>query len=215
MNCLKNIVVGLLVSFVGSLPLGYLNVIGLEFYSEKNIIPVFQYLLGVIAIEIIVIYLTLLLAKKLTLKKQWKQRISAFTIVFLLLLAFSFYTNNESEITRTSSILNKESLLLYPLLSGLLLSLLNFAQIPFWFSWNVYLINESYVTLHSKSQTIFYLLGAIIGTFLGMLTLIISLSKVINSSSNSIPLTQYIWILFLVLALFQLVSMCITKKKIV
>lgn len=204
---------GLVVSFIGSIPLGYLNVIGIEFYTEKSISSVVYYLLGVLAIEGIVIYLTLTLAKKLTLNSKWKQRISIFTIAFLLLLAYSFYSNNESEITRTSSILNKESLLLYPFLSGLLLSLLNFAQIPFWFSWNLYLINESYITLSSKPQTTFYIIGAIIGTFLGMLTLIISLSKVINYSSNSIPLTQYIWILFLLLALFQLVSMLISKKK--
>jgi hypothetical protein len=206
--------VGLVVSFVGSVPLGYLNVIGLEFYSEKNISSVLYYLLGVVAVEVVVIYLTLKLAKKLSLNSKWKQRISIFTIVFLLFLAFSFYSNNESEITSTSSILNKDGLLLYPLLTGLLLSLLNFAQIPFWFSWNLYLLNESYISISSKPQTTFYLVGAIIGTFSGMLTLIISLSKAINYSNYHIPLTQYIWIIFLVLALFQLASMIMVKKKV-
>jgi len=114
LNCLKNSIVGLVVSFVGSVPLGYLNVIGLEFYSEKNISSVLYYLLGVVAIEGIVIHLTVKLAKKLTLNSQWKQRISIFTFVFLLLLAFSFYSNNEAGVTSTSSILSKDKLMLFP-----------------------------------------------------------------------------------------------------
>ncbi len=212
MKYLKNILVGFAVSFVGSIPLGYLNVIGLEFYSDKNLSPIFHYLLGVVVIEVIVIYLTLKLAEKLTLNSKWKQRISVFTIVFLLLLTFSFYSNNDVDVTNTPKTLFKEGLMIYPLLTGLLFSTLNFAQIPFWFSWNLYLINESYITI-SKPHVAFYLVGAIIGTFLGMLTLISSLSKVITYSNNYIPFTRYIWIIFLVLALFQLVSMLISKKK--
>jgi len=208
---LKNLLVGFAVSFVGSIPLGYLNVIGLEFYSDKNLSPIFHYLLGVVVIEVIVIYLTLKLAEKLTLNSKWKQRISMFTIVFLLLLAFSFYSNNEDDVPNKTNLI-KGILLVYPVLTGLIFSSLNFAQIPFWFSWNLYLINESYITI-SKPHVALYLVGAIIGTFLGMLTLISSLSKVITYSNNYIPFTHYIWILFLVLALFQLVSMLISKKK--
>ncbi|MES2811863.1 MAG: hypothetical protein V4670_05265 [Bacteroidota bacterium] len=213
MNYLKNTIVGFVVSFVGSIPLGYLNVIGIEFYSNKNIIPVLQYLLGVVVFEAIVIYFTLYLAKTLTLNSKWKKRISVFTITFLLVLAFSFYSNNGVDTANKTTTMVKGSLLFYPLLTGFIFSILNFAQIPFWFSWNLYLINESYITV-SKQHNTFYLLGAVIGTFLGMLTLIIGLSKAINYSNHYIPLTNYIWILFLLLALFQVASMISPKRKV-
>ena len=67
---LKNIVVGFLISFVGSIPLGYLNIIGYEIYIKKGLDSTIQYLFGVVIIEAIVIFSTLIFANILTQKKQ-------------------------------------------------------------------------------------------------------------------------------------------------
>lgn len=61
---LKNTAVGFLVSFLGSLPFGYLNLIGFQVYAEKGFESLIFYLLGVIIVESVVIYSTLLFAKK-------------------------------------------------------------------------------------------------------------------------------------------------------
>jgi hypothetical protein len=37
MKAIKNIFIGFLVSFIGSIPLGYLNVIGFEIYSKLGV----------------------------------------------------------------------------------------------------------------------------------------------------------------------------------
>ena len=58
MQILKNISVGFLVSFIGSIPLGYLNIVGYEVYKSFGLNETIFYLLGVISIEFFVIYFT-------------------------------------------------------------------------------------------------------------------------------------------------------------
>ena len=52
--------IGFGVSFVGSLPLGYLNLLGFQFLLHEGWLATIQYLMGVLGIELIVIYVTLM-----------------------------------------------------------------------------------------------------------------------------------------------------------
>ena len=80
MKYLKNFIVGFLVSFVGSIPLGYLNFIGFEIYNKSDFTQLIHYLFGVVIIEGIVIYLTLYFANKLNLNPKIKKFIAIFSI---------------------------------------------------------------------------------------------------------------------------------------
>ena len=103
MQNLKNIFVGFIVSFIGSIPLGYLNIVGYEVYKSFGLNETIFYLLGVIIIEFIVIYLTLLFANKLNSNKKLIKFIEAFSIIFMFLLAYIFYSSaskNEEIIER-------------------------------------------------------------------------------------------------------------------
>ena len=198
---LKNIVVGFLISFVGSIPLGYLNIIGYEIYIKKGLDSTIQYLFGVVIIEAIVIFSTLIFANILTQKKQWMKRIELFTIVFLLILASSFFLNQDNSNVNSKSIYTSY----YPFITGIILSCLNFIQIPFWTGWNLYLINNKYITIE-KAQKFFYLFGTLIGTFFGMLGLILALhffSKD-NSIVNQQLISKVIPLVFFGLAVFQI-----------
>lgn len=209
LDYLKNIFVGFCISFIGSVPLGYLNVIGLQFYKNENINPVINYLFGVVVIETLVIYFTLKLASKIALRTEWKKAISLFTIFFLLILAFYFYDSNSNFHNNKNPF---DSFTQFPFFTGLVLSSLNFAQIPFWFSWNLCLINQGFIK-YTRNKISFYIVGASIGTFIGMLTLIIGLHKSILYSKKSIDLQSYIWIIFIALALFQVYTLYRDKKK--
>lgn len=204
MQNLKNIGVGFLVSFIGSIPLGYLNVVGLTIYSSSGIQPTLSYLLGVICIEFIVIYLTLIFANKLAGNKKLLKFIEAFSVVFMFILAYVFYTNSNS-VNTNYTIFN--TVYSNNFLSGIILSCLNFIQIPFWLSWNLYLLNGNYIEV-SNSRKYFYVFGTITGTFFGMLSLILSL----NYFSNSFEfLSQYLTkiiipLVFLGLGIFQAIK---------
>ena len=179
MQKLKNIFVGFLISFIGSIPLGYLNVVGYEVYNKFGIEETIFYLFGVILIEFLVIYSTLLFANQLIANKKLIKFIEAFSIIFMFLLAYIFYTSASKE-AENQSVLEKY-VDYSPFVVGLILSCLNFIQIPFWTSWNLYLLNGNYIEI-SRSRKYFYVLGTVLGTFCGMLVLILSLDYVTNQT---------------------------------
>lgn len=179
MKHIKNIFVGFIISFVGSIPLGYLNVVGFDLFKKSGINSACLYLLGVVFIEFFVILITLLFANKLISNKKLLQFIEAFSVVFMVFLAILFYTNASN--SNSTALLPQTTLSLHPLVLGVLLSCLNFIQIPFWLSWNLFLLNAKHIEITNKFKYS-YLFGTSIGTFSGMLTLILSLSFVTHQT---------------------------------
>ena len=205
MQNLKNIVVGFLVSFIGSIPLGYLNVVGFEIYSKRGLLLSVCFLLGVISIEFFVIFFTLIFANKLAANKKLTQYIEGFSIIFMIALAIVFYTTA----SKYSNTENEFSTFDYwgTFTTGLVLSCLNFVQIPFWTGWNLYLLNGNYIEV-SKSRKYFYVFGTVAGTFFGMLTLILSLHYF---ATNVDFLSKYLMqiiipLVFLALGIFQAIK---------
>lgn len=202
MQNIKNIVVGFLVSFIGSIPLGYLNVVGFEIYNQQGLKTTSFFLLGVILIEFFVIYFTLIFANKLAANKKLTKYIEGFSIVFMFILAFVFYLSA----SKNDNTGNEFSHFGYwgTFTSGLVLSCLNFVQIPFWTGWNLYLLNGNYIEV-SNARKYFYVLGTVAGTFFGMLLLIVSLHYF---ASNVDFLSKYLMkiiipLVFLGLGIFQ------------
>ncbi|WP_309608189.1 hypothetical protein [Flavobacterium sp.] len=209
MKVLKNIGVGFLVSFIGSIPLGYLNVIGFEIYTKSNLWQLIYYLLGVLIIEAIVIYATFYFANKLNMNPKLKKWISIFSIGFLIFLTFYFYpTEGQNSINNTQ----ESRFIGFPtFIIGLILSSLNFAQVPFWLSWNLYLVNKNYIST-KKKLGFYYVVGTLIGTFFGMLALILGLKSITKNGvvSENIILNN-IWVVFLALTVFQIIQLL--RKK--
>ena len=203
MTTLKNSIVGFLVSFIGSIPLGYLNIIGFEISAKLGMKSLVFYLLGVISVEIVVIYFTLLFAKKLVANQKLMKAIDVFGILFLLLLAYSFYSHANQTIESKA---NLEVYLKYsPFLAGFFLNCLNFLQLPFWTGWNLYLMNGNYISIEKKGKY-YYIFGTVLGTFSGMLTLILVLQTL---SENTAGFSKYIMpivipFFFVVLAFLQI-----------
>jgi hypothetical protein len=205
MQALKNIIVGFLVSFIGSIPLGYLNIIGYEVYVKSGMDSLIFYLFGVISIEVIVIYFTLVFAEKLANNKKLIKFIEIFSIFFMLLLAYTFYSQSKMEVS------NRNNLAAYidyaPYLIGVILSLLNFIQIPFWTGWNLYLINAKYISVERNIKYL-YIIGTLTGTFFGMLSLVLCLNAVTENADglSKYMLSHIIPMFFVGLALYQTYS---------
>lgn len=202
MQNIKNIFTGFLVSFIGSIPLGYLNVVGYDVFKKFGINETVFYLLGVISIEFFVIYFTLLFANQLIANQKLLKFIEGFSVVFMFVLAFIFYTSASSETTNPSVL---ERYVNYsPFVVGLILSSFNFIQVPFWTSWNLYLLNGNYIEI-SKSRKYFYVFGTVFGTFSGMLVLFFSLNYLtLEFEFFKLFLFQFIIpIVFVALGIFQ------------
>ncbi|NMH24367.1 hypothetical protein [Flavobacterium solisilvae] len=199
---IKNIFIGFLISFIGSIPLGYLNVVGYDVFKKFGIKETVFYLLGVISIEFFVIYFTLLFANQLIANQKLLKFIEGFSVVFMFVLAFVFYTSASSETTNPSVL---ERYVNYsPFVVGLILSSLNFIQVPFWTSWNLYLLNGNFIEI-SKNKKYFYVFGTVFGTFSGMLVLIFSLNYLtLEFEFFKLFLFQFIIpIVFVILGIFQ------------
>ncbi len=205
MQNIKNILVGFLVSFVGSIPLGYLNVVGFEIYSIRGLLTTVCFLSGVILIEFFVIFFTLIFANKLAENKKLTKYIEGFSIIFMFILAFIFYFSA----SKNANASNEFSHFGYwgTFTTGLVLSCLNFVQIPFWTGWNLYLLNGKYIEV-SNARKYFFVFGTVAGTFCGMLTLILSLHYF---ASNVDFLSKYLMqiiipLLFVGLGIFQAIK---------
>ena len=177
---IKNIFFGFLISFLGSIPLGYLNIVGYEVFNKFGLTETVFYLLGVISIELFVIYFTLIFANKLIQNTKLLKFIEGFSVVFMFILAYVIYSSASNETTQQSYL---EKYINYsPYVVGIILSCLNFIQIPFWISWNLFLLNKKYIEV-TKTRKYFYVLGTLFGTFLGMLVLIISLDFITHQTN--------------------------------
>lgn len=204
---IKNTVVGFLVSFLGSLPFGYLNLIGFQVYIEKGFESLIFYLLGVITVESVVIYGTLIFAAKLNSNRKLLQFIEAFAIVFLFLLAYLFYAQSQNEVSQENYLSNYLTYSAFVI--GLICNGLNFMQIPFWLSWNLYVVNKKYIDVHKKSQP-YYVLGTLIGSFTGIFTIVMLLNYATESTSflSNYLMSVIIPVFFLGLGFYQLYVYC-------
>ena len=202
MQAIKNIVVGFVVSFIGSLPLGYLNIVGVEILSELGLNQLIFYLFGVISIEAFVIYSTVIFSNKLAESKKLMKFIDFFAVFFLLLIAYLFYAYSDQAAQNHNYL---ERYMQYSsFLIGVVLCGLNFLQIPFWLGWNLYLLNANYISLIRKLK-FHYIFGTLVGTFFGMLAVIVLLEslskKILDYSRVIIPIV--IPLFFIGLAVYQ------------
>ena len=202
MKIIKNISIGFLVSFIGSIPLGYLNLVGLEIYSGSGLHDLVFFLFGVIFVESFVIYFTLLFAKQLIKNHKLMKIIDFFAIGFMFVLAFLFYSSF-NQVTKSNDDL-RQYLIYSPFFIGVLLNCFNFLQLPFWTSWNLYLLNGGYITVEKKLKY-YYIAGTLIGIFLGMFSLIVLLKTFFekNYQFSKYVMPVFIPLFFVVLGSIQ------------
>ena len=202
MKALKNIFVGFLVSFVGSIPLGYLNIIGYQIHGKSGMESLVFYLLGVILIEAFVIYFTLVFANTLANNKKLIRYIEAFSIFFMLLLAYTFWAQSGPNPESSDNLSANTDY--HPFLIGLIFSALNFMQVPFWTGWNLYLLNNRYISAE-KNLRFLYVAGTLAGTFCGILSIVLFLGLVSEKSStlSGYLMSHIIPLFFVGMAIFQ------------
>jgi hypothetical protein len=201
MKGIKNILVGFLVSFMGSIPLGYLNIIGLEIYTELGISSLIFYLLGVISVEVFVIYFTLIFANQLVNNRKLMKAIDFFAVLFLLFVGYSFYAHSNQTQANPNDL--GKFIRYSPFFIGVFLNGINFLQVPFWTGWNLYLVNGNYIAIEKR---LYYVFGTLIGTFFGMLGLVTILNLFFQNTGgfSSYILPVIIPLFFVVLALIQM-----------
>ena len=157
---------GILVSFLGALPLGTLNLTAFEIAASQGLMSALWFALAVILVELTIVRLTLLGNEHLQLGEKLSSYLLPLGILLLLYLATTSFqaAAHISEVEQKMGFLPKIS---SAFLLGLMLSALNPLQIPFWMTWNKVLTSKG-ILRKSKGHYNYYIFGIGLGTFIGL-----------------------------------------------
>jgi threonine/homoserine/homoserine lactone efflux protein len=199
---------GLLISFLGSLPLGTLNIAAMQISISDGLKPAILFSLGSLTAEVVYVRLSLVAMDFVRRQKRLFKILEWVTLAIVLALAVSsFYAAIHPSVSKNvilSSTMNRYLL-------GLAMSAVNPVQIPFWFGWSTVLFTKG-VLLPKNSHYNIYIIGIGIGTLVGNLVFIFG-GKLIADKINT---NQHIlnWVIGGIFALTALIQLYkIIKKK--
>jgi threonine/homoserine/homoserine lactone efflux protein len=151
----------LMISFLGSLPVGTLNVTVTGLVINNGIIEAIEFAVGAILVEVILVRIAIAAVKKLEGLKRLYKFFSAVTCIVLFLFAcISFRAAFEMHKFETVLPFTSQQ----PFLSGVFLSLINPLHLPFWLGWTAILKSKK-IFWDSISTYNIYVTGIGIGTF--------------------------------------------------
>jgi threonine/homoserine/homoserine lactone efflux protein len=160
---LKIFFTGMLVSFLGSLPLGTLNVAAMQISITDGIRPAILFSCGSLLAEIIYVRISLVAMDWVRRQEKIFKVLEWITLAIVVALAVSsFYAAINPSIEENvvlSSTLPRFWL-------GVVMSALNPVQIPFWFGWSTVLFTKK-VLLPRNDHYNSYIIGIGLGTLIG------------------------------------------------
>lgn len=203
---------GFFISLLGTLPLGYLNVIGLQILLEKGNWATASFIFGIVAVEFFVLKIAAFGAKWMVEQKKLLLFIDIFTIVFFSGIAFYFFFNIGNQ--KNFSLLQLQ-LIQFPFVLGMVLNSLNFMQWPYWSGIYLYLFRTEKIEPKTNQNNIF-IMGALIGTFTGMMLFAQTGNYFLIDKKAEIG--KYLNIIFTLifsgLALIQLINLFWKRRKV-
>jgi threonine/homoserine/homoserine lactone efflux protein len=195
---------GLFISFLGSLPLGSLNIAAMQISITDGMIPALLFSLGSLTAEVVYVRISLI-AMDWVRKQQVLFRILEWVTVLIVsaLAISSFYA-------ATHPTVNKNVILsstLHRFWLGLIMSALNPVQIPFWFGWSTVLFTKKILQPLNSHYNI-YIAGIGLGTLLGNCIFIFG-GKLIGDrlNDNQSFMNWIIGFIFTITVIIQLIKM--------
>lgn len=156
--------VGMLVSFLGSLPLGTLNVAAMQISVTDGISPALWFSLGSLTAEIVYVRLSLVAMDWVRKQKKLFKALEWITLLIVIALAVSSFIAATKPSGEAKNIILSNTMHRYFL--GLMMSAINPVQIPFWFGWSTILFTKNILEPKQSFYNI-YIIGIGIGTFIG------------------------------------------------
>jgi len=176
-------VTGMFISFLGSLPLGTLNIAAMQISITDGLRPAFYFVFGCLLTELVYVRLSLIAMDWIHRQKRLFKILEWVTLVIIVALAISsFYAAFHPSVTKNVIL----SSTLHRFWLGLFMSALNPVQIPFWFGWSTVLLTKK-ILLPQNNHYNIYIFGIGAGTMLGNLVFIFGgklIAAKINNNQN-------------------------------
>lgn len=192
---------GLVISLLGSLPLGTLNVTAMQISVQENTRNAVKFAIGTALVEIIYVRISLKGMDWVMQHQQIFRILEWATVALFLILAVSSFRVASKNKDQKNILLNNE---MNRFFLGFTMSALNPVQIPFWFIWSTYLLSNGFLE-PTEMQFNLYTLGIGIGTLSGFAIFIFAGKWLVNklkASHKAINIT--VGVIFILSAGFQL-----------
>lgn len=204
------LMIGFIISFLGQLPLGNMNLTATQLSVQENLRNAWKYGLGIVIVEIIYLRLALTGMDWVVEHEQLFTIMGWLTvIVFVVLGVLAFIMARKQTAAKKGLLLNNN---MNRFLLGVVVSGINPAQIPFWFLWSTQLLNSK-VLMPTTAQFNIFTAGAGLGSLAGLAVYIHGgkwmLTKMKTSNKG---LNIFMGIVFIFAGLFQLYNMLYKKN---
>jgi threonine/homoserine/homoserine lactone efflux protein len=191
---------GMMISFLGALPLGTLNITAMQIAIQENTKDAVRFALGVALVEILYVRISLkgmnwvMENQRLFYILEW-----CTVVLFAVLAVSSFITAFKAGDQK--NILLKNNMNRFFL--GFTMSAVNPVQIPFWFIWSTYLLSNKFLQ-PTEWQFNVYTAGIGFGTLTGLAIFIFAgkwMIRKLNASHRIIHLS--VGMIFIISAVIQ------------
>jgi threonine/homoserine/homoserine lactone efflux protein len=200
---------GLLISFLGSLPLGTLNVAAMQIGIQEGITDAIYFSIGSLLVEMIYVRISLVGIDWVRKQEKLMKIMEWVTLVIIIALAIGSFIAAAKGGDAAKNVLLQNNM--HRFLLGMLMCAINPVQIPFWFGWSTVLFTKK-ILEPNKTHYNIYILGIGIGTLLGNCVFIFGGKWAVNNIADS---QQYLnWVIggiFAVTAIIQLIKMLMSK----
>ena len=202
---------GFIISFIGQLPLGNMNLTATQLSVQESYHKAWKYAVGIVIVEIIYLRLALTGMDWVVEHKQLFSIMGWLTvIVFITLGVLAFIMARKQTSAKKGLLLNNK---MNRFLLGVIVSGINPAQIPFWFLWSTQLLNSK-VLMPTAEQFNVFTAGAGLGSLAG-LAIYIHGGKllIMKLRTSNRTLNIFMGVVFILAGLFQFYNMLFKKNE--
>lgn len=176
------------ISFLGTLPLGTLNISAMQISVSDGVKPALYFALGALMVEVLYVRLSLVAMNWVRQNKRLFMALEWLTLLIILALAVSsFYAATQPTVQKNIILSNT----IHRFWLGSIMSAINPVQIPFWFGWSSVLFTRN-ILQPKKSNYNAYIAGIGIGTLLGNSVFIFGGQILVEKLNASQHLIQYV-----------------------
>lgn len=188
MKLFRILTTGLMISFLGTLPLGTLNIAAMQISVSDGIRPAVYFVLGALIVEVIYVRISLVAMNWVRRRQKLFRWLEWGTIALIAALAVSSFFAAAHPAVHKNVLLSNT---VHRFWLGVMMSAINPVQIPFWFGWSTALFSKG-VLLPENRYYNSYIVGIGLGTLLGNLVFILGGRLIVEKLNARQDIMNYI-----------------------
>lgn len=212
MKFLRIFFTGLSISFLGTLPLGTLNITAMQIAVSDGVEPALWFVTGALIVEVVYVRVSLVAMDWVFKHDRLFKWLEWITVLIIVALAISnLYASTQPGVHKNVLL----SGTIHRFWLGIMMSAVNPVQIPFWFGWSTVLFTKN-VLQHNNAHYNAYIAGIGTGTFIGDLVFIFGGRLIVDRLDTNQKLLQIvIGLIFMITAVIMTWRNIKKKKKII